>query len=106
MRSTAAWSGPQPAMWRRARPRYLHPAASPHLQSITDLMKAIAYTIMSLLTALPALAEASPAPPHAEIANSVMQVRLYLPDAASGFYRGTRFDWSGVVGDLQYPGHS
>ena len=44
-------------------------------------MKAIAYTIMSLLTALPALAEASPAPPHAEIANSVMRVKLYLPDA-------------------------
>ncbi len=35
-----------------------------------------------------------------------MRVKLYLPDATSGFYRGTRFDWSGVVGDLQYAGHS
>src|ERR1700688_1757522 len=106
MHSPAARNGPQPAMWRRARRRYLHPPACPHPRSSTDLMKAIAYTIMSLLTALPALAEASPAPPHAEIANSVMRVKLYLPDTTSGFYRGTRFDWSGVVGDLQFSSRS
>ncbi len=35
-----------------------------------------------------------------------MRVKLYLPDATNGFYRGTRFDWSGVVADLQYAGHS
>jgi hypothetical protein len=35
-----------------------------------------------------------------------MKVKLYLPDATNGFYRGTRFDWSGVVADLQYAGHS
>jgi hypothetical protein len=35
-----------------------------------------------------------------------MQAKLYLPDAARGFYRGTRFDWSGVVADLQYAGHN
>jgi len=69
-------------------------------------MKAIAYTILSLLTALSALAETGPAPPQTEIANSVVRAKIYLPDAATGFYRGTRFDWSGVVGDLQYAGHS
>jgi hypothetical protein len=69
-------------------------------------MKAIACTILSLVTALSALAETSPAPPQTEIANSVVRAKIYLPDAASGFYRGTRFDWSGVVGDLQYAGHS
>jgi hypothetical protein len=51
-------------------------------------------------------AEAKSAPPQWEIANSLMQVKLYLPDAARGFYRGTRFDWSGVIADLQYAGHS
>jgi hypothetical protein len=69
-------------------------------------MKALAYTIMSIITALPSLAEANPTPPHAEIANSVMRVKLYLPDAVNGFYRGTRFDWSGVIADLQYSDHS
>jgi hypothetical protein len=69
-------------------------------------MKAIAFTVMSLLTALPALAYASSAPPQWEIANKLVRVKLYLPNAVSGFYRGTRFDWSGVIADLQYAGHS
>jgi hypothetical protein len=61
---------------------------------------------MTLPTPLSAQAEANSAPPQWQIANSLMQVKLYLPDAARGFYRGTRFDWSGVVADLQYAGHS
>jgi hypothetical protein len=31
---------------------------------------------------------------------------VYLPDAKNGYYRGTRFDWSGVVGCLAYQGHT
>jgi hypothetical protein len=67
-------------------------------------MKAIVYTVMTLLTSLSALGAS--APPQAEIANSQLKVKLYLPDSADGFYRGTRFDWSGVVADLEYAGHS
>lgn len=44
--------------------------------------------------------------PEAEIANGPIRVRLYLPDANTGFYRGTRFDWSGVIGGLEYIGHN
>ena len=69
-------------------------------------MRPFAYIVMTLLTAFPALLEAAPVPPQAEIANASLQVKLYLPDAEHGFYRGTRFDWSGVVADLQYTGHS
>jgi hypothetical protein len=69
-------------------------------------MRLLPYIMMSLLTAFPAIADASPAPPQLEISNNVVQVKLYLPDAVNGFYRGTRFDWSGVVGDLRYKGHS
>jgi hypothetical protein len=68
-------------------------------------MRPLAYIIMSLLTALPALG-ASPVPPQWEIANTLVRAKLYLPDAVNGFYRGTRFDWSGVVAHLQYKGHS
>jgi hypothetical protein len=43
--------------------------------------------------------------PGAEIANGSIRAKIYLPDAAKGFYRGTRFDWSGVLYSLQYQGH-
>jgi hypothetical protein len=43
--------------------------------------------------------------PQAEISNSELRAKLYLPDAQSGYYRGTRFDWSGAVSSLEYKGH-
>jgi hypothetical protein len=42
--------------------------------------------------------------PQAEIASKLIRARLYLPDAEKGYYRGTRFDWSGVISSLQYKG--
>ena len=44
--------------------------------------------------------------PQAEIANGQIRVRLYLPDARNGYYRATRFDWSGVIVGLEYKGHN
>jgi hypothetical protein len=43
--------------------------------------------------------------PSAEISNGVVKAVVYLPDAEHGYYRGTRFDWSGVVASLTYQGH-
>jgi hypothetical protein len=43
--------------------------------------------------------------PSAEISNGQIQVQLYLPDSKNGYYRGTRFDWSGVIISLKYRGH-
>jgi hypothetical protein len=43
--------------------------------------------------------------PDARIANGQIEARLYLPDARNGFYRSTRFDWSGVIASLRYEGH-
>lgn len=43
--------------------------------------------------------------PSAEIGNDQIRARVYLPDAKTGYYRGTRFDWSGVVYSLKYKGH-
>lgn len=63
------------------------------------------------LTAIVVLAVALSAPlcsqsfPHAEIENSPIKAELYLPDARNGYYRGTRFDWSGVIHSLKYKGH-
>ena len=44
-------------------------------------------------------------PPEAEISNGTIHAKVYLPDAKIGFYRGTRFDWSGVVNSLKFKGH-
>lgn len=43
--------------------------------------------------------------PQAAISNGVVDAKLYLPDAERGYYRGTRFDWSGVIYSLRYQGH-
>jgi len=32
-------------------------------------------------------------------------MKVYLPDTENGLYRGTRFDWSGVIGSVQYKEH-
>jgi hypothetical protein len=56
--------------------------------------------------ALASLAAAQAAPPQAAIANARVHAQLYLPDAQSGYYQGTRFDWSGVIASLEWNGHS
>ena len=43
-------------------------------------------------------------PPKGHISNGLVDVSFYLPDAANGFYRGTRFDWSGIIYSLRYKG--
>jgi len=44
--------------------------------------------------------------PQAAITNGLIRVKLYLPDARDGYYRGTRFDWAGVIGSLEYDSHN
>lgn len=43
--------------------------------------------------------------PSTRISNGVLSAEIYLPDAAKGFYRGTRFDWAGAFASLEYKGH-
>src|SRR5690554_2833744 len=40
------------------------------------------------------------------ITNGIIQANIYLPDQDNGYYRGTRFDWSGVIANLSFKGHS
>jgi hypothetical protein len=44
--------------------------------------------------------------PKTSISNGIVNAVVYLPDAKNGYYRGLRFDWSGVVGCLAYKGHT
>jgi hypothetical protein len=43
--------------------------------------------------------------PRADISNGLVRAEIMLPDAQRGSYRGTRFDWSGIVSSLQFAGH-
>ncbi len=40
------------------------------------------------------------------ITNGLVTAKLYLPDADTGYYRGVRFDWSGLIASLEYKGHT
>jgi len=44
--------------------------------------------------------------PIAKITNGLVTLTLYLPDAQRGYYRGTRFDWSGLIAQAEYEGHT
>ncbi len=44
--------------------------------------------------------------PQAEISNGMVKAKLLLPDAKTGYYQATRFDWSGLIESLEYKGHS
>ena len=43
--------------------------------------------------------------PEAGISNGIITAKIYLPDPEEGYYRSTRFDWSGAVYSLNYKGH-
>lgn len=82
----------------------------------THRRRALSFALYCLtLTAMPVhAAQNSPACdagesatyPQAAISNGPISAVVYLPNAKDGYYRGTRFDWSGVVGCLAYKGHS
>lgn len=44
--------------------------------------------------------------PQAEISNGQIKAKLYLPDAENGYYRATRFDWSGSISSLEFKSHN
>ncbi len=44
-------------------------------------------------------------PLQAKITNGLVTVKLYLPSAEKGYYRSTRFDWSGAIYSLTFKGH-
>jgi hypothetical protein len=65
---------------------------------------ALAFVLMLILDIrLPGMAQPFP---QTDISNGIVNARIYLPDTANGYYRSTRFDWSGVMPALEYQGHS
>lgn len=44
--------------------------------------------------------------PRERISNGIIEAEFFLPDTSGGFYKGARFDWSGVIPVLNYKGHT
>jgi hypothetical protein len=44
--------------------------------------------------------------PSAVISNDLVSMKLFLPDPETGYYRATRFEWSGIIASLEYDGHN
>lgn len=44
--------------------------------------------------------------PQVGISNGLISAKLCLPDSKFGYYKGTRFDWSGIIEKLDYKGHN
>ncbi|MBI3923574.1 MAG: hypothetical protein HY318_19300 [Armatimonadetes bacterium] len=44
--------------------------------------------------------------PSVSISNGMVHATILLPDRISGYYRGSRFDWSGMVAQIVYHGHT
>lgn len=44
--------------------------------------------------------------PNAEIQSGDLKARIFLPDEENGYYRGTCFDWSGIISQVEYKGHT
>ena len=44
--------------------------------------------------------------PKVELANQQVRMAIYLPDAEKSYYRGVRFDWSGMIVLATYKGHT
>jgi hypothetical protein len=69
-------------------------------------MKAAIGALAAVLTTTTALAVEGTTPvPTATISNGRFTATIALPDAKKGYYRGTRFDQSGIVTSLKYKGH-
>lgn len=64
----------------------------------------IRYFLAGVLT-IPVLSWAQDAP-KATLSNRQISAQVYLPDPEKGYYRASRFDWAGIVYQLNFKGHS
>lgn len=61
--------------------------------------------LLAILTMAMTFQAPTPSFPRTTISGGGITATIYLPDQRDGFYRGTRFDWSGVVASLRWRDH-
>jgi hypothetical protein len=62
--------------------------------------------LLSLLAPAPGADTPKDEPPQRVLANKAIKLTLYVPDVEKGYYRGVRFDWSGLVARVEYKKHT
>jgi hypothetical protein len=62
-----------------------------------------AITLLVLASAGPRLR--ADGPPHVVLKNDKVTLTVLIPDDKNGYYRGSRFDWHGIVSKVEYAGH-
>ena len=77
----------------------------PTLPALAKISKLRVITLLVLTFIISSFSGTATDYPEAEISNGIITAKMYLPDAVNGYYRSTRFDWSGAVYSLQYKGH-
>jgi hypothetical protein len=70
------------------------------------LILGLAIVVLKSDTASAPPAFESPSVPRISISNGVIQAVVLLPDPETGYYRGPRFDWSGLVAQVKCQGHT
>ena len=78
--------------------------SAPHVPTERDLILISSILITLTLMSIP-VTRALAVAPNTSISNGLITAHIYLPDAHSGYYRSTRFDWSGVIYSLTYKDH-
>ena len=68
-------------------------------------MRRSAITIIGLLFA-GVIAGWAAGSPEVSISNKQLRVKMYLPDPQNGFYKGARFDWSGIINSVEFASHT
>src|SRR5262245_45054981 len=63
-------------------------------------------TIITTILLLAVVAGWAATSPEATISNKQLKVEMYLPDPVNGFYKGARFDWSGIINSVEFAGHT
>lgn len=71
---------------------------------VTPMLKTV-FPAICFAAIMTTNAQSQPQFPQATISNGRITAQLYLPDAEHGYYRGTRFDWSGSIFSLKTAHH-
>lgn len=75
------------------------------MTSLRSPIRTVVLSMAALFLVHAALPAQSADHPEAQISNGLITARMYLPDADKGYYRSTRFDWSGAVYSLTHEGN-